>query len=127
MIEENKINIMDFERGIANSIKNYFLNTVYEEYGAFLLPKERIYQMEDIFTTEASSLINIKEISSKRVRTILDLMGYKEYAPFSKFVLAVKMIVINEEPYQEEEGIIFPLIELDEYMQKKVIKNIVKG
>ncbi len=121
LIDEKEISIMDFERGITNkvnSLNEYFWDSVYEEYSAFLLPFERIYNHDNILQTNSIDEISIDSINSKRIRNILKQLGYEKVAPLSKYVLAIRMIIINEEPYIKENDIIFPLIELEDYISE---------
>lgn len=122
LIDNNIISIMDFERGI--DIENaeliyYFLDSVYEEYSSFLLPEERIFNMEDVFKVESNKMIHITEVNSNRVRNILQKLGYTNNIPLYVYVLAVKMIVVNEEPYLQNSDIIYPLVELEDYIASK--------
>lgn len=119
MIDDDTISIMDFERGIDpenTNLFDYFVESVYEEYGAFLLPEERICQMDEVLKTDREEMLSIKDISSKRVRTILTKLGYQGMVPLSEYVKVVKMIIINEEPYIENNDIVYPLIELENYL-----------
>ena len=119
LVNHNSISIMDFERGIDEEnvhLLEYFLDSVYEEYGAFLLPEERFFKIDDFFNTKSDSIISINEIGSKRVKKILEVMGYENTIPFGAYVLAVRMIVINETPYVKDNDIVYPLIELEEYI-----------
>ena len=119
LIDDNNISIMDFERGIDKEdteLTDYFLDSVYEEYGSFLLPEERIFKVEDIFENNHNKIIHIEEINSKRVKNILKKLGYSNNIPLHAYALAVKMIVVNEEPYRDNDDIIYPLIELEDYI-----------
>ena len=121
LINQNEISIMDFERGITNNVPKlnlYLVDSVYEEYGAFILLQDRIFSIDDVFTTTDTYLIDIENISSKRVRTILQKLGFQKYVSINEYILAVKMIVINELPYKEQEDIIFPILELEEYIKE---------
>ena len=76
LYNNGKYMIFDFERGLEENVINknlYFIDNVYEEYGAFLLPEERLFTVDDIFNISDSTLINIENISSKRVKKILKL------------------------------------------------------
>lgn len=122
LIDNNSISIMDFERGIDmenTELIYYFLDSVYEEYSSFLLPEERIFKMEDVFEIEDNKMIHITGINSKRVRNILQKLGYTNNIPLHIYALTVKMIVVNEEPYLQNNDIIYPLIELEDYIASK--------
>lgn len=126
LINENNISIMDFERGIDDNntqLFNYFLDSVYEEYSAFLLPKERLFKMDEVFKYDNVSIISINDIKSKRIKTILKKLGYVDIIPFDVYVLAVKMIIVNETPYLKDNEIFYPLIELENYIVDKGYEN----
>lgn len=132
LISDEKISIVDFERGLKEKIVSpqlYLAENVYEEYGAFLLPSERIFCVEDIFSSTDKSFISFDDISSKRVKMILNYLGFDKFAPLKSYLLAVKMIVINEEPYIKDNEIIYPLIELEDFIKKhgrqKYVEKIV--
>lgn len=120
LIDDNAITIMDFERGITDTLKSlqlYFVNSVYEEYGIFLLPSERYFKMDDYLTSNDEYVVEIDNISSKRVKKILNILGYNYTCPISKYILAVKMIIVNEEPRFVNNKLIFPILELEEYLK----------
>ena len=134
LVQKNKITVLDFERGISNqvsSLQDYFAENVYEEYGAFILPNDRIYDVNDVFDSIDNTLMNISIISSNRVKTILKNLGYKDYVPIKDYLLAVKMIVTNETPYIDNEEIMFPILELEEYLKnegyQKYAEKIIGG
>ena len=132
LISDEKISIVDFERGLKENIVSqqlYLSENVYEEYGAFLLPSERIFCVEDIFSSTDNSFISFDDISSKRVKMILNYLGFDKFVPLKSYLLAVKIIVINEEPYVKDNEIIYPLIELEDFIKKyghqKYVEKIV--
>ena len=134
LIQNNKISILDFDRGISDkvsSLQNYLVDSVYEEYGAFSLPNDRIYNINDVYDSSDNTLINISTIKSRRVRTILNLLGFKDYVPIKDYMLAVKMIVTNETPYKNNKEILFPILELEEYLKnegyQKYAEKIIGG
>lgn len=134
LISENEISIMDFERGISrdcSSISDYFVNNVYEEYAAFLLPEERIINIDKALFIENDYNISIEKIKSKRIRTILKTMGFNDSCNLSDYYLAAKMIIVNETPYKNNYNLMFPLINLEIYMKKygyeKYAKKIIGG
>lgn len=119
LIDNNTISIMDFERGIDKKnteLIYYFLDSVYEEYSSFLLPEERMFKVDDIFRVNHNKILRISEINSNRVKNILLKLGYEDNIPLYVYALAVKMIVVNEEPYLQNNDIIYPLIELENYI-----------
>lgn len=121
LINGNKYIIMDFERGLSIGDINrnlYLIDSVYEEYSAFLLPNERIFGIDEVFNITEDRMICFSEISSNRVKKILNLLGYTDVVPLSKYALAVKMIILNEEPYKKDQEIIYPLLELEEYVKQ---------
>lgn len=120
LVDGSNYMIFDFERGFRTNLSDkrlFLINNVYEEYSAFLLPEERIYSIDDIFQTSTNDTININEITSQRVKKILLLLGFTENVPLSAYVFAIKMIVQNEEPYVKNKEIVFPLLELEEFMK----------
>ena len=134
LVQKNKISILDFDRGISDkvpSIQDYLVNSVYEEYGAFILPDDRIYDINDVYDSIDNTLMNISIISSNRVKTILKNLGYKDYVPIKDYMLAIKMIVTNETPYKDNEEIMFPILELEEYLKnegyQKYAEKIIGG
>ena len=120
LINEDSICLFDFERGFLAEQKSnleYLRQpNVYEEYAAFLLPEERIYSIRDIFMSEDSHLINIEEIGSKRVKTILKLWNYIDFVPYSVYLKALQTIVEAEIPYFEGAEIRYPLVKLEEFI-----------
>ena len=134
LISDDEISIMDFERGISNECSNiseYFVNTAYEEYAAFLLPEERIISLDEALCVKKDYPISIDTIKSKRVKLILNELGFNKTCKLSDYYLAVKMIIINETPYENKNGIKYPLISLEKYMKRygyeKYVKRIIGG
>lgn len=132
LVNGNNYVIVDFEKGINNikpNIQEYFVDSVYEEYTAFLLPYERLINISDIFELRSEKNINMTDIRSNRVREILLLLGYDGVVPFSMYLLATKMIVMSEEPYLQKNEIIFPLLELEDFIKtngrKKYAEKII--
>lgn len=122
LINDEKYMIFDFERGLDTKKINkqcFLINNVYEEYSAFLLPKERIYHENDVFNVTSNKKIEVSRIKSERIKKILSFLGYSNEVPISIYALAVKMIVVNEEPYIKDKEIIYPLIELEEFIKSK--------
>ncbi len=121
LISDDSISIMDFERGFnkEEDILLYFLHSAYEEYSAFLLPEERTYKMDDVLKTNINKTISIQQIKSRRVRTILHKLGYNDIIPLHAYVFAIRMIIVNEEPYIEKDDIIYPLLELEEFIARE--------
>lgn len=121
LISDDNISIVDFERGFENNdvkIFDYLMDNVYEEYAAFLLPDERLYQFEDIIAKVDERSISMSKINSKRVRMILNRLGYETEVPFSIYILAVQMIIKFEEPYLKDNDIIYPIIDLEIYLKE---------
>ncbi len=134
LFNNGKYMIFDFERGLAENVVDwrlYFINNVYEEYGAFLLPEERLFTIDDIFNVNDLTLIDVESISSKRVKKILKMFGFTNKVPLFVYVFTVKMIVINEEPYINNGEIVFPLLELEDFVKNygrdKYAEKIVGG
>lgn len=133
IIGENKIYILDFEKGISDYPIKDNLYFMYEEYSAFLLPNEKIYDINSILSIKPNSkkTIKFKEIKSRRIKQILNYLGYDEEVSYDKYVLAIKMILANEEPYKKEDDLVFPLVELEELLiekgHKKYAKKILEG
>ena len=135
LIDTNTISIFDFERGLntqVESVRLYLAENVYEEYSAFLLPNERILKADDIFNMNVNGdIIKINTIKSRRIRTILSKLGYINEAPIHIYLLAVKMIIMNEEPSKVNDEYIFPLLMLEEYIKnygyEKYAEKIIGG
>ncbi|MBP5679321.1 MAG: hypothetical protein J6X28_05820 [Bacilli bacterium] len=134
MVDDDKIWIMDFERGLSTKerLSLYFLNNVYEEYSAFLLPEERKYNLEKIIRRDRNKMIKVKDLTSTRVKEIVEvLFGRRAEITIQEYYEALNVILKAERPYRKEDEIIYPLIELEEYMHengreeyvKKVVRN----
>ena len=119
LIDKGEIWIMDFERGLSDKceLPLYLLNNVYEEYSAFLLPEEREVDLDKIINNSNNSMINVKDIKSQRFRIISRMMyGEKEQISIKEFSKVIKSILCAEEPYIENDQIIYPLLELEDYV-----------
>lgn len=121
IMNENNIYLFDFERGFLNSNKKaeeYLTQpNVYEEYGAFLLPKERLFNLEYLKVTMEG--LNLNEINSKRVKMILKAWGYDNLIPFPIYLKALQKIIEVETPIKENGTIKFPIVDLEDF----IIKN----
>lgn len=134
LVNDKNYIIVDFERGLSESNINeklYLIDSVYEEYSAFLLPNERIISVDEVFDIPLERNIKLSSIKSKRVCEVLSLLGYSDNVPFFIYLLAIKMIVLNEEPYIEDDNIIYPLVELENYIKtfgrRKYAEKIIGG
>lgn len=134
MINDNNIYIMDFERGLLLgdiNINDYFADTVYEEYSAFLLLNERQISIDKALPLNINDEnINIESIKSNRIKTILKQLGNISSCSLKDYYEAVRMIINAEIPFISKEKIVFPLIELEDYIKEngyeKYAKRIIK-
>lgn len=136
-VDKQTINLCDFERGIQTNItgKEFLQNYAYEEYAAFLFPRERTFseKLNDIFTVDREHQITIDDIRSNRIKSIIKEMNIPENSLTNQTSANInKMIIIAETPYNVNGQNIFPIIELEnikdnsyELFAKKVC-NIVK-
>ena len=134
MINDNYIYIMDFERGLvlgSININDYFANNVYEEYSAFLLPDERQISIDEALPLNINcENISATGIESKRIKTILKQLGYTTSCSLKDYYEAVRMLINAETPFVSKGEIIFPLVELEDYIKEngyeKYAKRIIK-
>ena len=137
LVDDKTISLVDFERELIINekldIKWYLRENVYEEYVAFLLPKERPILPEQIFKlqNESNRLMNIKDIKSNRVKKIANRLNLSETICSNKYLQIIKMLVDAEEPKEDSNGnIIFPIIQLEQIMSDygydKYIEEILK-
>lgn len=134
MINDNYIYIMDFERGLvlgSININDYFANNVYEEYSAFLLPNERQISIDEALPLNINcENISVASIESKRIKTILKQLGYTTSCSLKDYYEAVRMLINAETPFVSKGEIIFPLVELEDYIKEngyeKYAKRIIK-
>ena len=121
IIGDGNIYLFDFERGfldVSSKKSDYLLQpNVYEEYGAFLLPNERLFDFLDI--PYCDKIINVNNIGSKRIRMILHYWGFNNEVPFSVYLRALNQIISVETPYIDKGHINFPIIELEDYISNK--------
>lgn len=120
MIDSDKhiINLCDFERGIKTNItgKEYLQNYTYEEYAAFLFPKERTFseKLNDIFTVDQEYPVAMMDIHSNRVKSIIKEKDMSEVTLTNQTVANInKMIIIAETPYKKQDQNVFPIIDLE--------------
>lgn len=126
MIDNDVIYIMDFERGLGDenlSINDYLVDIVYEEYSAFLLPSERLVDVNSVYQSLDSRIIVFDNIKSRRVRNILRLTHGEEDVTYKDYLFAIKSIVICETPYIENGVIKYPILELEEYMKQNGVEK----
>lgn len=118
-VKKRIISIFDFERGFENQTDNlvsYFVNNVYEEYSAFILSNDRAISVDEAFKIEDDQILEIEKIKSRRFRMLLGRTGFKNTCKLSDQVNVVKMIIKAEEPYIKNGKIIFPLVDLEDYL-----------
>ncbi len=139
MIDSDKqtINLCDFERGIQTNIKGkeFLQNYAYEEYAAFLFPRERTFskKLNDIFNVNEEYPITMEDIHSNRIKSIIREMKIPENSLTNKTSANTnKMIVIAETPYKINKRNIFPIVTLENIKDKsyelfaKEVCNILK-
>lgn len=128
LISENQIVLVDFEKGIMNkneSEVNYLREHIWEEYSLFLLKKERLINLEQIFIDSNKELIDISKIS-KRYYTIAKLLKYPKIITKQDYLNILKVILISEEPYVKNGKIIYPGVILDEIINSKIDNPILE-
>lgn len=130
MINDNYIYIMDFERGLvlgSININDYFANNVYEEYSAFLLPDERQISIDEALPLNINCKnIIVENIKSKRIKMILRQLGYTTSCSLKDYYEAVRMLINAETPFVSKGEIIFPLVELEDYIKEKGYEKYAK-
>ena len=134
IINDDNIYIMDFERGLvldSININDYFADTVYEEYSAFLLPSERKISLDEALPLDINGEnIMVESIKSNRIKTILKQLGHVSSCSLKDYYEAVRMLIYVETPFVSKEKIVFPLIELEDYIREngyeKYAKRIIK-
>lgn len=116
------IYIFDMERGVSHNMtrEEYLRNFVFEEYAAFLLPKERIYHASDFLgKTEKQKKILSDDIKSKRIRTILKYIApNRKLLDFGTCEKALMMILKAEEPYVKNGIYNYPIVDLEKLKDK---------
>ena len=128
MIDNDIIYIMDFERGVGSEklgLKEYLVDIVYEEYSAFLLPSERVIDVNSVYKSDDMSKVDFDSIKSRRVKNILKLT-IGENVTYKDYLSAIKKIVVSETPYIENGQIKYPILELEEFMQKNGVEAYAK-
>lgn len=129
MIDNETIYIMDFERGVVDestTVKDYLIDIVYEEYAAFLLPSERLIDINSVYRSEDCKLMDVNTIKSRRVKNILKLTCNKDNVTYKDYLSAIKKIVVSETPYMENGEIKYPIIELEEFMKNNGVEEYAK-
>ncbi len=126
-----EISIVDFEKGITldsnTNILHYFREGVYEEYSAFLLPEERPISADTIYSlhNEKDYYKNINDLKSNRIKLLAREYGYSQKILYSQYLQLIKLLVIAEEPFQKHNKIVFPIVELEDILQKKGYANYI--
>jgi len=129
LIDENVIYIMDFERGIGRknlSYQEYFVDIVYEEYAAFLLPEERIFELDKIFEVVENTSVNFYLIKSRRVKEILRLTCDINNLTYENYVNAIRLIIAAETPKIHNDDIVYPIVELEDFMRENGVGEYAK-
>lgn len=116
---EKKVFLFDFERGVSdkNTLSNYFLYPVLEEYSAFLLRNERLFNENILLNTDLNQTIDISQIKSNRIINIMKKMGYSDIKKID-YIKIVIMIIRVEEPFIFNNNFIFPIIELENILHR---------
>lgn len=121
IINDSTIHLVDFERPLIFDkldMNLYFKDTVYEEYSAFLKPNEKIINEKQIY--ENASKLILPTQCSKRVLTILELLGEKEELKADQYYYIVRKILTREKAYNDKTGnIVFPLVVLENVLIQK--------
>lgn len=129
LISNKKIMIVDFEKGIMNKnekLEEYLLNHVFEEYNLFLLKEERLFNSLNIynFNEEKNNIkINVDSIQSIRHKCLAKLLGHNETILYREYLDIIKLIIEVEEPYINEQKIVYPGVILDKLIQDNIDKN----
>ncbi len=118
LINNNKINFVDFEKGIGqySNIKEYLRNYVYEEYGSFSFLKDRIFTPDEIFdvSDEEVKLIHyVSDIGPKRIKAVAKILGIEEKLTHMEYLQIIKMFIIAEESKIINNNYTFPRIMLE--------------
>jgi len=125
LIGDDKIYLVDFEKGIAPkniNVYNYLRNHVYEEYCLFLFKDERIFDLEFVFNIrdeEKESFYSLKDINSQRIKSIARHLGYDDILTSEEYLDILKMLILVEEPKLIRNKFFFSGVELDKIFIKK--------
>lgn len=128
LIDDDKISFVDFEKGLRFDVvdlKAFLRNRVYEEYSSFLLKEERIFTVDNIFELDDCDKIDnfckVEDIKIKRVQATAIALGYAGAISKEQYLNIYRMFLIAEEPFVEQDELIFPRIELEEILATKNI------
>lgn len=124
LIDGNNLNLVDFEKGINNTdIFGYLRNHVYEEYGSFMLPEDRMYMPDEVFDiNKNSSIIHfIKDIGPKRIKAVADILGYKDFLTEYEYLQIIKTFIIAEIPIKQSNDYVFPRVYLEQILKDKMV------
>jgi len=123
---EKEISIVDFERGIKleglsfiNYVRDFIRENVYEEYAAFLLPSERVFEAKKIFSLNNDEIdydVDLKKVKSKRVKNIAQKLHLPTPITYSKYLEIIYMLIKAETPYCRNAEVIFPIVELEDIL-----------
>ena len=124
LIEENKVCIVDFEKGIGyyNGIKQYLRNHVYEEYGSFSFIEDRMFTPDEVFELgqdEENKDVYIPSIGPKRIKAMAKLLGYDKHLSQREFLQIIKTFIIAEQPTINNGIFIFPRVYLEQILKDK--------
>lgn len=124
LIDKHTISFVDFEKDLDFKIPNLFSFLryhIYEEYSSFLLPKERLFQTNKVFSLqndEVEYYMSVNDIRIKKIKSVATALNY-ETLSFSEYLNIQKMIIFAQEPFILKNSIIFPRIYLSKILENR--------
>lgn len=124
LLSDDKICLIDFEKNLSDSIDDkmkYLQNHVYEEYTSFIFENERLYSIDDVFSTKSldDKEINLQSIKIKRCKYLCETLYNKTKISTLEYFLAWKMILKSEIPFVLDNDMFFPRMYLSKILKNK--------